>query len=62
MGEGRENNCIWQKNLPSGQQGGLGSQSLASDCACHWQCGGGRVILSPESIWVSTSVGGDSST
>lgn len=31
MGEGRENNCIWQKNLPSGQQRALGSQSLAMD-------------------------------
>lgn len=31
MGEGRENNCIWQKNLPNGQQRALGSQSLAMD-------------------------------
>lgn len=31
MGEGRENNCIWQNNLPSGQQRALGSQSLAMD-------------------------------
>lgn len=37
MGEGRENNCIWQKNIPGGQESALGSQPLASDCACHWQ-------------------------
>lgn len=62
MGEGKENNCIWQKNLPSGQQRALGSQSLARDSVPAVGNVEEAVILSPESIWVSTSVGGDSSS